>query len=140
MLLATPLQRVALVGFVAMAIPARAAADDTEACISASEHGQALAREHKLVAAREQFVACARDVCPAPILRDCAAKLATVEAGVATMVLVAQDYAGQTMTHVRVAMDGVPLATELDGKALEVDPGMHRFRFETTARAPVDRE
>ncbi len=40
----------------------------------------------------------------------------------------------------RVYMDGTLLLDQLKGKAVEVNPGTHRFRFELVAYTPIERE
>ena len=48
-----------------------ARADDKEQCVAASEQAQTLKDEGKLRAARSQLLACARDVCPGIVRKDC---------------------------------------------------------------------
>src|SRR5580658_8288511 len=64
-----------------------------ETCIAESEIGQQLALDRKYVEARPHFVACAREACPAILVRDCAAQIAKLEASIATIVPVATDLA-----------------------------------------------
>jgi hypothetical protein len=54
-----------------------------------------------------------------------------VEAAMPTVVLAARDARGQDVLGALVSVDGVPIAQGLDGKPLEVDPGVHKFRFES---------
>ena len=117
-------------------IPTTAGADQTQECVTASEQGQELAYQHKLVAARDQLRACARTECPAPVAQDCAAQLATLAEQIPTVVLVARSPRG-TMASVRVSIDGKNDMASLDGMASEVDPGVHtRFTSRRKGTSP----
>lgn len=118
-----------------------ALADDDgnkQACITAADEAQRLRDEHRFVKAREQMVACARDVCPGPIRKDCAKWLTDVEASMSTVTLAARDSRGRDFVDVRVSVDGALLTEKLDGAALFVDPGPHTFRFEIVGKPPID--
>jgi hypothetical protein len=106
-----------------------ATADNKMECITASEEAQSLAAHHRLIAARQKFSACLRDVCPVPILEDCAEQLKRVEASLPSVVLVAMTSDGREVRDVRVAMDGALISEVLDGAAIPVDPGEHRWVF-----------
>jgi hypothetical protein len=49
---------------------------------------------------------------------------------VPSFVLSARDAAGADLVDVKVTMDGTPIATTLDGRAVDVDPGLHTLVFE----------
>jgi hypothetical protein len=119
--------RVIIVAALVLA-PTSAMADDKSDCISASERAQSLAAQKHFIDARKDFVACARAECPGPIIKDCSEQLARIDASIATIVPIAR--AGETeLRDVRVTMDGAPLLSSLDGHAIAVDPGPHRFVF-----------
>jgi hypothetical protein len=114
---------------------ARAAyADERAACIAAADRGQDLRDHRKLVSAREQFVACARDACPSAVRKDCIQWQADVESRLPTVVFVAHDDAGNELANVRVLVDGEPVTQKLDGASLNVDPGEHAVVFEQPPR------
>ena len=122
-----------------LAGPARADEKaDKVACVAASDEGQKLRDQGKLKSARDQFLVCARDLCPAAVRKDCAGWLASVEAGMPTIVLAAVDADQHDLIAVRVTMDGQPVVSTLDGKAIPVDPGPHKLRFEAEGLAPVE--
>ncbi|HSY24277.1 MAG TPA: hypothetical protein VK841_19250 [Polyangiaceae bacterium] len=118
--------------------PARA--DDTSACIAASEAAQSLRDAHSLLQAREKLVLCTRDACPGPIRQDCIDLRAKVDAAMPSVVLRAKNAHGEDVTEGRVLCDGAPLATVLDGKAIAIDPGQHVLRIELPGEAPVERK
>jgi len=116
-----------------------AAEDETRACIVASDEGQKLRDEGKLIAARDRFIQCARDACPEPIRKECSQWLNALEPRVPSVVLEARGSRGEDLTGVRVTIDGVAVNKTLDGRAIAIDPGPHRFRFEVNRRAPVEK-
>ena len=115
-----------------------ARADEVRACVAASEQAQLRRDEGKLQQARAQMLVCARESCPAPVRKDCAAWLAALDASVPTIVLSAQDEGKHDLFEVEVSLDGAPLKNPLDGKAIPVDPGPHTLRFEARGRPPVE--
>jgi hypothetical protein len=125
---------------VAILISRVARADDKSACIAAFEDGQALVAGGHLTGAIPRFAVCGRDVCPPSLQRQCVAEGSETSARVPTVVLSATDDAHETMIDVRVAVDGAPFATVLDGKALPIDPGLHAFRFEATGFRASERQ
>ncbi len=110
--------------------PATGARESPKAtCIASHEKAQVERREKKLRAAREHFVACARDTCPTAVRKECSSLLAQVEASQPTIVFAVKDAQGHDTSNVRVFFDGAPLLDSLTGAAVDVDPGEHVFRF-----------
>lgn len=106
-----------------------ARADDREQCASAADQAQQLRDEGKYRRAREQLLVCARDVCPAPIKRDCLEWLTQVENTAPTVVFGAKD-AGKDLSDVKVYVDGAAVTERLDGKPVQMDLGKHTVKFE----------
>src|SRR5262249_27875401 len=77
--------------------------------------------------------------CPRLLRKDCSAWLTDVEERLPTVVFAARDAAGRDLTEVRVSLDGVLVAGDLNGRALAVDPGPHTARFEAAERALEER-
>jgi hypothetical protein len=117
-----------------------ARADDKGRCISASEQGQQLRDSGKYRAARDAFTQCTRDACPAIVRRDCTRWLSDVTQLWPSVVFGAKDPAGNDLASVSVFADGVPIASTLDGKPVQIDPGEHVFRFETGGFHAVERQ
>ena len=69
----------------------------------------------------------------------CVDQAAEASALLPTVVLSATDTTGSDVLDARVGVDGVVVATVLDGKAIPIDPGLHTFRFEKAGLAPVER-
>jgi hypothetical protein len=109
---------------------ATATADEKAACLDAHGSAQILQRDMKLRAAREKLRVCARSSCPSLVTRDCTLWLSEVERVIPTVVFAATDQDGRDVPRARVSMDGELVASEIDGRPIEVDPGDHLFRCE----------
>ena len=124
----------------ALLVAGLARADVKSECIAASEKAQSLRDDRKLLDAREQFLTCARDVCPVAIRKDCADQIADMVKRTPSVVLHAKDPAGQDLVAVQVTADGKLLTSQLDGRSISLDPGVHDFRFEAAGNEPVDQK
>ncbi len=127
-----------LLGLTLVLAAAPALADDKADCVHASEKAQALGDQGKLTQAREQLLVCGRDVCPGPVKKDCAEQLDTVTRRIPTVVVQAKAPSGNDAIAVTVTIDGKVVATQLDGKAIPLDPGVHEFHFEMVGAPAVD--
>ena len=122
---------------VASTLASSVASADVQACLGASEKGQRARSAGKLREAREQFLLCSSDGCPAMVRRDCAQWQGEVIATLPSVVLGAKDRVGRDLFDVTVSVDGETLVRKLDGKSLPIDPGPHTFKFETAGAPPV---
>jgi hypothetical protein len=120
--------------------PAVARADEKAECVSASEKAQSLRDDRKFIKAREQFLTCARDVCPAAVKKDCADQVADLDKRMPSVVVRAKDKTGQDLVAVKVTSDGMPLTEQLDGRAIPLDPGVHTFRLEAAGNDPIEQK
>lgn len=112
------------------------ASSDMETCINSHEQGQKLKKDGKLKAARAQLINCARDVCPGMLKKECSQMLSEVDESMPSIVVEAKGPDGQDLVEMKVSMDGEPLLTKLDGRAVNVDPGVHVLRFEIPKAKP----
>lgn len=108
------------------------AASDAEkkACLESHEGGQKLRKEGKLRAARKMFEACAQANCPPSVSSDCTKWGAEMQQSLPSIIIAARGINGKDTTAVKVLVDGEVLAEQLDGRAIEVDPGKRVLRFE----------
>ncbi len=113
-----------LLGFVT-----NARADERESCATAADQAQQSRDEGKYRRAREAMLTCARDVCPAPIKRDCLEWLTQLESIAPTIVLAAKE-GTKDLSDVKVYVDGMLVTDKLDGKPMQMDLGKHKFRFD----------
>jgi hypothetical protein len=114
------------------------APDPTPACIQASDQGQSQRDAGKYRAARASFLQCARDECPAVVLKSCAGWLRELDDLAPTLVLDARDEQGGDLAEVTVTFDGATIASRLDGRPIEVDPGEHVIRFERVGSVALE--
>ena len=128
--------------FLAPARSAHAAepSPDSQACIQASDRGQSLRDEGKYRDARQAFLQCARDTCPSVIVTSCAGWLRGLDDVAPSLVLDARDEQGNNLADVSVTFDGKPIASQLDGRPIEVDSGEHVLRFERPGSVPLDQK
>jgi len=102
------------------------------ACQFGYENGQIARREGRLLDARRYLAQCSQSYCPSFVRSDCAEWHNDAVAMTPTVVIEARSAKGDE-PNVKVTVDGRVVATQLDGKPIELDPGLHAFRFE---RAP----
>ena len=121
-----------------LGITSPAAGQDRARCVSAYEQGQVLRRGKQLLQARAELLICARDPCPRALRPECVEWLDEVQHGLPSIVPVARTADGRDATGVHLFVDGTLVREELDGKAIEMDPGIHVLRFQTHALPPVE--
>jgi len=114
-------------------------ADKTD-CASTYERSQELRAAGKMREAGETLVKCADPTCPRFIQNDCTQWLVEVQRDMPTVVLAVKDERGEEATHVKVTLDGEVIATELDGRAIAVDPGLHTFGFELAGSPAIEQK
>jgi hypothetical protein len=122
----------------AASLPARA--DDKRECVQAFDDGQQLRIDGKLRAARDSFLVCANQRCPALVRGDCAQWTTEVLAAIPTVVFAARDSRGHDVAAARVLVDGVVAVERLNGEPVALDPGPHTFRFEPTSAPAVEQQ
>lgn len=118
-----------------------ARADDRSsiaACVKASDEGQKQRDEGKLLDAKERFIECSQQSCPAVVRKECAQWLTQLNARIPKIVPVLKDETGADVLKATLLIDGKEVAAELDGNAIPLDPGQHTFRFEVAGKAPVE--
>lgn len=108
-------------------------------CVAAHEAGQDLRRSGHVREAVERFEACSARVCPAMVRSDCARRLGEARRAVPTIIFVAKDSRGNLVRDAKVAMDGAPIASSLDGSPIQVDAGEHMFELVAEGFVPVSR-
>jgi hypothetical protein len=127
-------------GTLVLAAPARAGKMTRDQCVAASEDGQLAKMKGQLRVAREKLLACSNQACPKVVRQDCSTSLEEVDKAMPSIVFGAHDASGRDLTEVKVFVDGAELLTELDGKAVDIDPGPHTLRFESGGLPPHEEE
>jgi hypothetical protein len=108
-----------------------------QACVDASSEGQTLRDAGKLRAARDRFVSCARDECPAIVRKYCVEWLGEVDKRVPTVIFRAQSADGEDLAGAQLVVDGAPQPLGF-GAALSLDPGEHLVRGERKGGPPAE--
>jgi hypothetical protein len=108
-------------------------------CLSAHEEAQEARIARHFGEARTKLRACAREQCPGLVRADCVNWLGDL-AKIFPSVIVDADVDGQQVPSTRVYLDGALLVDHLDGKAVELDPGVHQFRFEVPGFPPQEQD
>lgn len=106
-------------------------------CLAANERAITLRGEHRLIESRAALAVCATASCPAEVRDECARRIEELNAVIPTVIFEARDVTGRDLSDVRVTMDGKPLAEQLQGVSLPVDPGKHTFSFQAPGQTPV---
>jgi len=114
------------------------AAGAGKACIAAADDGQKLRDENKLTAAREKFILCASKSCPGAVAKECSQWLAETERDMPSVTFRAKDDRGKEILDVRVLIDGTAVAESIEARALPLDPGEHKVRFERSDGKSVE--
>ena len=127
----------ALVAVLAPALARGAPPPSKAACIEAYKSSQELSRAGSLTQARSAALICAREPCPAVLRKDCADWVADVEQRLPTLLVVLRDESGRDMMGARVLVDGVEVASHLDGRTIEVDPGERIVEVIAEGRTPL---
>jgi hypothetical protein len=118
-----PMIRCACAGL-AMALftaEAPAFADDVERCVAVSADAQRARHRHEISVARDGFIECSSEKCPAIVRSKCAAWLEEVQ-GIAPSIVIAVNSASGDVPAARITVDGRPVA---EGMSITIDPGSH---------------
>jgi hypothetical protein len=107
-------------------------------CVKHHEEAQISRRDGRLLEARASLQLCSGAACPGAIRGDCVEWLDQVGRSLPSVVVTAHAR-GADVTDVQVRVDGKLVAERLTGAALEMDPGEHRFHFESPPWPPVER-
>lgn len=134
-LFATPLVS-GLVFFSSVAHAAPTSGAETKECIAAFDEGQRLKTEHHLKDSHARLLACSKESCPSVLRADCAEVLRNVQNALPSIVLAADD-GGRDVVDVKVTRGNEVLATALDAKAIELDPGTYEVTFEHGPNKPI---
>ena len=124
----TPARSLHIVAVVAaissVTFAANADGDVKQACVDASTEGQSLRDAGKLRQARDRFVSCASDECPAIVRKYCKEWLADVDRRAPTVIFRVRSAEGQDVADATLTVDGA--RQPLDSSApIVLDAGAH---------------
>jgi len=98
-------------------------------CVQSFENGQTLRKAGKLLAASEALIACSQPSCPAFIAKECTELYTQTQNSLPSLTVGAVDSQGNALTDITVYLDGKLLTEHPDGRATQVDPGVHELKF-----------
>jgi hypothetical protein len=104
-----------------------ASADDVDRCVAASERGQSSRRRGALSDARDAFIQCSANKCPAVVRAACVEWLDQVDAVIPSVVVAVTAPDGTDLASARVLIDGRRIP---HGKSEALDPGSHTIDVE----------
>lgn len=105
-------------------------------CPQIFTEAQRLRSQGKIRAASERYIQCSQPSCPQVIAQECTRAYTEAQRVQPSVTLVARDK-GEQLVDVRVLVDGEPFTERLDGRAVPIDPGVHRFTFEVPGKPPL---
>lgn len=107
------------------------------ACLHAADEGQRVRDQGRFREAREHFLLCAAERCPALVRRECEKWVEEVQRRQPTVVFRPIDSAGRDVVDARIWVDGAEVKRH-EGRAVSLDPGVHLFRFEAVGARPTE--
>lgn len=119
-----------VLGLLLASTTASAAPPTQKECIAAADDGQKLRDDGKLVSARDKFILCAAKSCPNVVAKQCNQWLSDAEREMPSVTFRAIDDNGKETLEVKVSIDDKVVAQSIEAKAVAVDPGEHKVKFE----------
>ncbi len=128
-----------VVAFALLASSSLAYADtlSKEACVDAHSRGQDARDQGKITLARKLFLSCAQSGCPTAVQGDCARFADDLSNLQPTVNFVARDGNGNDLPNTSVYVDGMLVATSIDGRPVDIDPGNHTVKFSNAGKDEV---
>jgi len=111
------------------ATPAAAPAKKENSCVAAFRTAQEHEQAGQLADARELWLKCAKATCGSFLKQECTTRYTQLDGDIPSIVPLVTDEAGTPRVDVQVRIDDKLVASQLDGRALQCDPGMHEFTF-----------
>ena len=115
-------------------------AADSPTCAGSYTEAQTKEEAGRLLEARQLYLQCARRSCGAFLLSECTTRHARLDSDIPSVVPVATEKSGAPRADVEVTLDGEPFAQWLDGRSLQVNPGLHEFVFHMDDGATVSKK
>ena len=109
-------------------------------CLSAHRDGQTLRKQLNLIESRALFNLCSNAVCPAPVTRDCLRWTDEITAQVPSVVFRVESAENEASRKVKIYVENELRFQVVPNRAVELNPGTYRFRFEAEGKPPVEQE
>lgn len=118
----------------------RTAPPTVDECLAAHREAQSLRKQFRLRESRELLSDCSHDACPGPVKRDCMRWIDDITMQMPSVVFRIDTGDGTTTNKVKIYADGQLLFESVPNRAVEMNPGTYRLRFELEGRPPVEQE
>lgn len=118
--------------------PASARADIDDDCVDANNKSIALRRAGKLLDARAETTKCATATCGQELQSSCLRRTDEINAALPSIVFDVRDDGGTDIGGVNVVVDG-KATIDATVAAISLDPGEHKFVFESIGWSRVER-
>jgi hypothetical protein len=109
-----------------------------KACVANHEQAQVRRNQSDLLAARSSLLACSQAECPSIVRNDCLQWFGEVDRDVPSVVISVR--AGNNDVDAQVYVDGQKQSADVYGRALELNPGRHHFRMESSGAPAQERD
>lgn len=130
-------RRAALVMMLLVLWPATALGQTSaSSCVDDHKRVQTARQSGGYLAARDAAHRCAHAACPQLVREDCAAWYVDIERSVPTLIFEVRDADDRDLVDVQVSENGLPIVGAVAGRAVALDPGHHRLRFEASGHRP----
>ncbi|MFO7180674.1 MAG: hypothetical protein DIU78_018380 [Pseudomonadota bacterium] len=110
-----------------------------EQCVSAHTQGQELRKIGRLRESRELIRKCTQASCPSLVRSDCLRWVDELGLQIPSVVFVVT-VRGENRADAKVFLNDELIFDGLPGRAVEINPGTHRFRFEVAGYDPIETE
>jgi hypothetical protein len=117
--------------------PRAGRAQAPDAACEAVERTERMRSDGQYRKARALLLECVNAQCGGDVRRRCATTLQKLDAVTPSIVVRATEPSGDDLTDVAVSLGDEQLVSSLDGMAIPVDPGEHRFTFTRPGQPPV---
>jgi hypothetical protein len=98
-------------------------------CSATFQRAVALEGQTKLIEARKMISTCVRSRCSTAIKRKCLVRYTELRKNIPSVIPEVRNGQGSLVRDVEVTMDGQMLTPLTDGRALQINPGVHEFSF-----------
>lgn len=99
------------------------------ACKAAYKRAQQSEKAGQLREAQALLLTCAESTCGAFVQQACTTRYTRLDGDIPSIIPMVTDDMHRPKLDVEVAMDGEVLTSRIDGRSLQVDPGLHEFSF-----------
>lgn len=109
-------------------------------CVATHREAQSLRQQYRLVESRGLLIECSNSACPGPVRRDCLRWVDEVGAQLPSVVFRVDSKGGDPVSNVKIYLDDELLSPSMPTRAVDVNPGPHRFRFVADGKPPIEQD